>query len=102
MLRICPAIPDGVDRPQTFMWGSTDPSGRACRQTVGIIFTVEGETAGDWALIAEAVEAGSAIQAVAHAARREGRYRVRSPAEPHQAPHHFWVPAWGPPEPLVE
>lgn len=75
--------------------------GRAGRKAVGIIFIVEAESDGGWTLIAEAVEARSALQAVARAAPLEGRYRVRSPDEAHRCPQLFLVPPWGPPEPLV-
>jgi hypothetical protein len=53
----------------------------------------------DWFLVADAVEATSAVQAVIRAADGEGRYRARGSGE--DGASVFWVPAWGPPEPLA-
>lgn len=64
-----------------------------------IRFAVEQETEGKWLPVEAAIEARSALQAVARAASGEGRFRVR-PAEALQAePEIFEVPPWGPPEP---
>jgi hypothetical protein len=52
----------------------------------------------DWFLVGEAVEATSAMQAVIRAADGEGRYRARGKGKDEAGV--FWVPAWGPPEPL--
>ena len=51
-----------------------------------------------WRLVADAVEATSAVQAVIRAADGEGRYRARGDGK--DGASVFWVPAWGPPEPL--
>jgi hypothetical protein len=52
----------------------------------------------DWFLIADEVEATSAVQAVIRAADGEGHYRACGDGD--DDPSVFWVPAWGPPEPL--
>ncbi len=51
-----------------------------------------------WRLVADAVEATSAVQAVIRAADGEGRYRAHG--DGNDDPSVFWVPAWGPPEPI--
>ncbi|MBS1885670.1 MAG: hypothetical protein JSU06_00610 [Actinobacteria bacterium] len=53
-------------------------------------------------MIAEAIEASSHQQAVARAAQRVGRYRVRSLEEPQASPMLFRIPTWGPPEEITE
>jgi hypothetical protein len=66
-------------------------------QYSAIWFAVEHETERGWSLAME-IETTSAAQAVAHAAKEEGTYRVR--AVERTKTQHFWVPAWGSPQPL--
>jgi hypothetical protein len=60
-----------------------------------IWFVVEQEAEQGWSLVAK-IEATSATQAVAHAAKDEGTYRVRGTNG--TEPRCFWVPAWGMPQ----
>lgn len=64
-------------------------------------FTVERDIKGAWHSVAVAIEASGARQAVARAASEAGLYRARPHglADLHEL---FWVPQWGPPEPVTE
>ena len=62
-------------------------------------FTVERESAGSWHLVASAVEAETAAQAVARACSDEGLYRA-GPLGATGLRELFVVPSWGPPEPV--
>lgn len=62
-------------------------------------FTVERNEAGDWKLIAAAVMADDAAQAVRRAGFDAGLYRA-SPLGTSGLDEHFVVPVWGPPEPV--
>jgi hypothetical protein len=60
-------------------------------------FTVERESDGSWHLVAGAIEAESAAQAVARACVDDGLYRA-GPLGTTGIREHFVVPPWGPPE----
>jgi hypothetical protein len=60
-------------------------------------FRVEREMDQHWYRVKDAIQAGSAAQAVALCALAEGTYRARPVEAPRSAPEHFAVPSSGEP-----
>jgi len=82
------------------MQSDTDvPSGRttepAARQ-----FSVERQNLGFWHVVAPAVEADSALQAVIRSSSEAGTHRA-TPQGTYGLGEYFVVPEWGPPKPIV-
>lgn len=65
-----------------------------------MLYSVEQENEGAWRVIDMAVEAMGHHQAVVRACSGSGIYRAQAIDGSDEMPKHFWVPAWGPPEPL--
>jgi hypothetical protein len=67
---------------------------------LGMLYSVEKEHEGSWRVIDMAVEALDHHQAVVRACTDSGIYRARAIDGADEMHKHFWVPSWGPPEPL--
>ena len=77
---------------------TTEDSQRRALLTQLVRFDVERNVDERWYPIASGVEAKSAEQAIAGAARYAGTYRARLADAPEGSVELFRVPAWGQPE----
>lgn len=73
------------------------PTQSAYGATTEMEFRVDREMDEHWYRVQEAVEAGTARQAVARSAKAEGTYRARPTEAPEARSELFSVPSWGKP-----